>query len=99
MTIRRVKESFACPNPDGGTITFTSGQLIETTNFPGYSGKEHLFEDVETYVARGEENKKHLSTPSPTVEATSANPGEKRSVTPAPNAGAKREFKPPIKDA
>lgn len=81
MAYKRAKEGFAFPTPNG-MATITAGQLVDTETFD-MSGKEHLFEDVETYVSRQEENKSHQAVSAKPVEAATAEPGEKRNVTPA----------------
>lgn len=96
MALKRVKESFAHAGPDGNMVTLTAGQLVDTDNFD-ITGKEVLFEDVDTYVARQESNKQAQSTTAkPSVETATAEPGEKRNVTTS-SVAPKREFKSPAR--
>lgn len=97
MTIKRVKESFAHASSDGTMVTLTAGQLVDTDKFD-ITGKESLFEDVDTYVGRQEANKQAQSTTAkPSVETATAEPGEKRNVSTSPSVAPKREFKPPAR--
>jgi hypothetical protein len=79
MAYKRAKESFAFSTPNG-MATITAGQLVDTDTFD-ISGKESLFEDVETYVARQEESKKQQAVSAKSVESATAAPGEKRTVS------------------
>lgn len=79
MPIRRAKESFSFSSSEGAPVIVTAGQLIETDTFDGYKGREHLFEDVDAYVSRQESLKSQTPT---VVETATAEPGEKRNVTP-----------------
>jgi len=94
MAIKRVKESFAYASPDGDMVTLTAGQLVDVDSFD-MTGKEALFEDVDTYVGRQEANKKAQSVTA--VETATAEPGTKRDVSTTPATSSRREFKPPAR--
>ncbi len=103
MKIKRVRESFCYWDDKGNPHDFTAGTIVDIERTSGYKGREHLFEDVEVYVDRVEEQKSNAAsagkarTPKtadkPPVEDASAVPGEKRDLT-TPKT---REWKNPAK--
>ena len=78
MAIKRCKASFAV-SVNGVPRMVTAGQLVEASD-PVIKGREHLFEDAETYV----------SDRAPKVEQATAEPGERRSVLPPRKQTAKK---------
>lgn len=82
MAIKRCRASFAV-SVNGVPRMVTAGQLVEASD-PVIKGREHLFEDAETYV----------SERAPKVEQATAEPGEKRSV--GRPAAKKAAAKPPV---
>lgn len=74
----RVKEPFGTFGPEGRL--FSAGDLVDDKD-PVVKNRAHLFEPAEEAVAR----KGRTSAP---VEKATAEPGEKRSVGPAPEEKA-----------
>ncbi|MEU0393815.1 hypothetical protein ABZ208_13730 [Streptomyces sp. NPDC006208] len=70
MAIKRCKASFAVVM-NGAPRVITAGQLVDSDD-PVIKGREASFEDVETY----------MSDRAARVEQATAEPGEKRSVSP-----------------
>ncbi|HEY9353008.1 MAG TPA: hypothetical protein VIP28_07155 [Nocardioides sp.] len=75
MAIKRCKAPFSVWT-NGVPRVISGGQLVEDSD-PVYKGHEHLFEDVETY----------MSERSSKVEQATAEPGEKRAVSPRATRG------------
>ncbi|NUL09073.1 hypothetical protein [Streptomyces lunaelactis] len=78
MAIKRCKAPFAV-SVAGTPRIFTAGQLVDAAD-PAIKGREHLFEDVETFMSD------QAARQAPKVEQATAGPGEKRSVAPRPAA-------------
>lgn len=78
MAIKRCVAAFAA-SVDGAPRMYTVGLLVDASD-PIIKDREHLFEDVETHVAE------KAARQSPKVEQATAEPGEKRSVSPPPAA-------------
>lgn len=101
MNIKRVRESFSYWDESGKPHSFQAGMIVDIDRTSGYKGREHLFEDVDVYVDRVEEEKataakagKATSTrKTEPVETATAEPGEKRDLT-TPKT---REWKNPAK--
>jgi hypothetical protein len=74
MAIKRCTAAFAA-KVAGIPRMYTPGQLVDDSD-PGIKGREALFEDVESYMS----NK--AARQAPRVEQATAEPGERRSVTP-----------------
>lgn len=88
MAIKRCKAAFAV-SVNGVPRMVTVGQLVDASD-PVIKGREALFEDVETHVSE------KAARPAPQVERATAEPGEKRSVTPPRKTAAKKTAaKPP----
>jgi hypothetical protein len=89
VTIKRARESF-CYWTNGVPHDVPAGTLIDTSQTSvAYKGREHLFEDVETYVENSNQSRAYKP-----VEQTTAEPGEKRALTTSQG----REFKPPTQN-
>jgi hypothetical protein len=94
MPIKRCTSAFAA-SVDGVPRMYTVGQLVDASD-PVIKGREGLFEDVETHMAD------KAARQAPRVEQATAEPGERRSVTPRQQAKkaapSKPEAKPGAKD-
>lgn len=78
MAIKRCTSAFAA-SVDGVPRMYTVGQLVDASD-PVIRGREALFEDVETHMAD------KAARQAPKVEQATAEPGERRSVTPRQQA-------------
>lgn len=77
MAIKRCKAAFSAYV--GGQIRMVNaGELLEESD-PVIRGRDHLFEDVGTYVEQRRADAQATQLP-PTVERATAEPGEKRAV-------------------
>jgi len=92
MTIKRATESFTYWDKQGVPHDYQAGMLVEFDNASDDLRKrEHLFTDVSAYVENRESDSKARNAPR--VETATAEPGERRNVTPAPA----RQFRAPGK--
>ncbi|UYL86860.1 hypothetical protein SEA_RAVENCO17_7 [Gordonia phage RavenCo17] len=77
MTVLRAREAFACSDSHGTPRVVRPGDLFDSTD-PLVTGRENLFEPVEVATQRSEA----VVAGGSGIEAATAAPGEKRSVTP-----------------
>lgn len=98
MAIKRVRESFSWWDSNNAPHDMPAGTIVDSERTEAYKGREHLFEDVDVYVDRMGEKSAGYAAPKP--EQATADPGEKRSVTPKPSPDETRtvpvsRFQPP----
>jgi|ERR1044071_8120469 hypothetical protein len=92
MATKRVKESFCYWDSNSVPHDVPAGSLIDTDRVTFYKGREHLFEDVETFVDSQYKPREYKATK---VEDTSADPGTARDVSTVKKEASNTRFQPP----
>lgn len=82
MKILRVRDSFMYYG-DGFQRSFVAGDLIDASD-PAVKGREELFQPVEDFVME-RSSRPQIGIRGRVVERASAEPGEKRDVSPKPD--------------
>ncbi|MBE7163147.1 MAG: hypothetical protein INR72_18055 [Williamsia herbipolensis] len=81
MSVVRAREAFSYTDHHGIPRVVRAGDVLSATD-PDVMKRAHLFEPVQAAVDRADKTvSEHEAPPTPTVEQTTAEPGERRSVT------------------